>query len=59
MDVGRATDQSASERMLNSSKSLWEKEGVRLMTYCLILGGVMFAIIAITGGEPPTPEVIQ
>tara|TARA_R100000322_G_scaffold43980_2_gene27596 strand:+ start:222 stop:806 length:585 start_codon:yes stop_codon:yes gene_type:complete len=59
MDVGRATDQSASERMLNSSKSLWEKEGVRLMTYCLILGGVMFAIIAITGGEPPPPEIVQ
>ena len=59
MDVGRATDQSASERMLNTTKSLWQKEEVRLVTYCLILGGVMFGIIALTGGEAPQPEILQ
>ena len=59
MDIGRTTDQSSAERMLSSKNSLWNKQEVRLITYLAILGGVMFGIIAITGGEAPSPEIIQ
>ena len=59
MDIGRTTDQSSAERMLNTKSSLWSKQEVRLITYLAILGGIMFGIIAITGGEAPPPEIIQ
>ncbi len=59
MDIGRTTDQSSAERMLNTKSSLWSKQEVRLITYLAILGGIMFGIIAITGGDAPPPEIIQ
>ena len=59
MDIGRTTDQSSAQRMLQSKSSLWSKQEVRLITYLAILGGIMFGIIAITGGDPPPPEIIQ
>ena len=59
MDIGRTTDQSSAQRMLQSKNSLWSKQEVRLITYLAILGGIMFGIIAITGGDPPPPEIIQ
>ena len=45
--------------MLQHGQSLWSKQEVRLITYLAILGGIMFGIIAITGGAPPPPEIIQ
>ena len=59
MDIGRTTDQSSAQRMLQHGQSLWSKQEVRLITYLAILGGIMFGIIAITGGDPPPPEIIQ
>jgi len=59
MDIGRTTDQSSAERMLSTKNSLWDKQEVRLITYLAILGGIMFGIIAITGGDAPPVEVIQ
>ena len=59
MEVALTMEQSATERLLTPVKKWFQEEAVTIFTLGLILGGLIFGIIVITGGDPPVPEIIQ